>query len=782
MPAAFDPSGSPLAITLVYLVLGAGALVLLTTASVQLRLQPAALRGGPGRELPLLIATLASAGLASVVGAALAVDLGGPGALPWMWLAAFLGMGLVHAEVLIAARSRGHDREGALVASPMRALREGLGGPGSALAALYALALVVCALGLGALLHGQQVSAVLSELAGLRPAAGALLLAALAAPLVLGTGPKIRRAALRALPAALAVYVAVALATLAGDVTAASGALARCLEAAFTSDAVSGGVAGGALTALTHAILRTTMSGPGLGVAALTPEIARPPEPEASAARAMLGPALSVGLVGTLTALTLVAQPADEGPLVERELVFLEQHHSRALLPSERGQTIVATEDTGLEEGKLYPFVLRSNPRGHKVGQLFKEENMVALPHWAVAERSDTVILRDRNPLRGQNSGYDVVIPCTREVVRTRVGPYLKLRPRDPTVNIRALINARNLDGPYVVLGDYHFVGAVERAVSGHPRFGEHLAIFEPEPPPGEAPYNTNLRGAFELGYRGPYIDHDEEALPPALVSAEGFLPEPGTIAHLRFEAPPRGLELGFLNRAHELETPAWDFLAATDTAILRHHSDPELDVEVPVVARESSGRLRFSTPLPGVNLAELAALDAYDGPYLAPPPFDFAVEVHGDARLPARFKGRRALIPIAPEGERRLPDIEALLRGPMLGPTLAGDGASALPRAWSRVTGAAGSWAAALSLLALGVIGLGAWAAQGAACARHLLGEGAGIAFRGVFLALAALGGSLGLAHILRLSDVSMIVAAELHLIGLCALLPRILSRRPGA
>ncbi|HFE45146.1 MAG TPA: sodium:alanine symporter family protein, partial [Nannocystis exedens] len=678
---------------------------------------------------------------------------------------------------------QGHDHR--IQASPIRSMRADLGGVGVALGIAYAITLAIAAAAIGALLHGQQMGALFVGLAGAKAPVIARLLALLAAPLILspGTsaGPPLRRLSLRLLPVFLLIYIAVTLALLIGDLDATAAALTTAISTAFSSDAAIGGASGGALAALTHAVLRTMMSGPGLGVAAFAPEIAETDNIETAGARAMLGPLLGAGVIGSLTALALLTQGPTDTVVTEHEIVFLEAHQSRALLPSARGQTIVLpkAENTPLKEGMLYDMVLRHNPRGQRVGKLLTEDNLVVLPNWQIAAEADTIVLRDADPERKSNAGYDLRIPCTREVVETRAGPFLKLTPADPTVNLRMLINARGLEGPYVVLDDYHFVGAVERAISGHPQFGEHLALYQPEREVVPRPNNPPLRDILQLGYRGPYVDSDEEPLPPALVGVEGFLPEIGSIIHLRIEPSERGLDIGFINRAKQLETPAWDFLAAASHVVLRHPDDPTLDVDIPVVAREKRDRLRFNTAIPGFSFASMQTMTSHSGPFLRPAALEFAVEVHGDARLPPRYAGRRALIPVDEEG-RGLPDLEALFANKDLhGPTLADRGTSVISRAWKKGTGSFAAWAAGLATFGLGIIGLAAWAGVGASSLSQIFGAGAGLVYRLVFVALCAIGGTLSLAEVLGIADISAILAAELHLIGLVALLPSLLARR---
>ena len=779
MNAVLDPAG-PLGVTLAYVVLGAGVIVTALTLAPQLRRLPAALGEGPPALTAAALA--ASTGVASVAGAALAVTLGGPGALPWMWLAAFFGMGFAWLDTAAAARSRGHDARGALIASPMLALEAAIGGAvGKVLALLLAFSVALAALGLGALLQAQQLGALLHEVTGAGPAALALLLVVAVAALSAALArPRLRHHVLRAAAWALGIYCLLTVALLLRDPAAVAALLERALDSALAPTAAVGGAAGGALGLLAHGVLRAATGGAtGLGALALSPEVAHARDPERAGARAMLAPLLSV-VVGTLSALALLAHgPSPTAPIAERELVDLEPHHSRGLLPSERGQTFVLPEGTPLEDGRRYPMVLRASPRGHKVGHLFRDDNIVALQALAVAAHADTVVLRDRDPRRAHNPGFDIVIPCEREVVDTPLGPFLKLKPRDPAINFRALMTARGLDGPYIVLDDFRFIGAVERAISGYPGIGEHLSLYQDEPGP-DAPPDLSLRDALALGFRGPFFDDGEPALPRALPAAPAFAPEIGAIARLRFTAPERGLDLGFLNRVHELEVPAWDFLAAANTAIFRHRSDPALDLRVLVHGRLAAGRLRFTALDPELTLRDLAEAPDYEGPFLLPPPAELEVEVHGDARLPERLRGRRALLPLnAPPTATGLlrPDASALLSAGLEGPFLATDGAGLVALAWLAGLGPAGAWVLALAALALTLVAMATWASHGAAALRHALGDGAAPAFRALFLVFLAVGAGLGLLGALRVADAAVILCAEVHLLGLALIAA---ARRP--
>ncbi|MFY0535144.1 hypothetical protein [Nannocystis pusilla] len=202
--------------------------------------------------------------------------------------------------------------------------------------------------------------------------------------------------------------------------------------------------------------------------------------------------------------------------------VALEQHLGVGLQPSDYGQTVVLAEGLGLEPGKRYEVVLRASPRGHRAGEVITDDNMVVVPAYAVAADVDTVILRDRDPTRAGNPGFDVHVACTREHVTTRVGEFYKLRPRDPNINLFQLMRARGLDGPYVPLHDYHFKASVRAAVTLGSNQTRHL-LYE-EPRPDDAPSDPSLRELITLGYAGPYLDPGgaTEAPPLAFAGAPG--------------------------------------------------------------------------------------------------------------------------------------------------------------------------------------------------------------------------------------------------------------------
>lgn len=681
-------------------------------------------------------AALAGVGFASVGGAAVAVTLGGPGAIPWWWLAGLLAFGALSSSAA----------SGPAPASGSEDMSPG----SSRLGAASALVGLLAALSAGALLHARQAAEVLRDGLGLGVRVAGPLLAALLLALALAAPARARALAV----VGLVGFGLLAAAAVLADPAAAQAGLADMLRDAGGGEAAAAGL----LAAVAQAVLWATLA-TGAGFAA------------AEGRRDRLAGPVSA-LVATLSAL-LVAAGGPRAPLAEPTPAELERFLGAGLQPSEYGQTVVLAPDAKLEPGKKYPVVLRADPRGHKTGDLLGADNIVALQAWAVAEDVDAIVLRDTDPERAKNPGFDVHIPCVREIVETRIGNIIKLRPRDPHLNIFQLMRARDLDGPYVRLRDYHFEAAVRRGIQ------DQVLLYE-EPRAKGGPKNPNLRDLIAMGYAGPYLDGGgaTEAPPLALVGAAGFAPAPGERLHLRLDAPARGLALGFVNRLGELEVPAWDFLAGATVAVLRHETDPALDRTIPVVNRLAFGRLRFSSSDPSLAFDDLSAHPGYSGPHLVPPSYRFDVEVRSGARLPAEWADRRALVSLGaaarPGGNPGVSvytphPAEVLLAG-MAGPVRDQFGAAqALPGLAARL-GKAGAGAAAGLLGLLAVCGLSFWLRCGQRWARRSFGGGeAGVSL--VFFACVVAG---------PLCDPSAIATVALPAVGLTAVLG--LLAQPGA
>lgn len=153
--------------------------------------------GGSGGMSPfqaLATALGGTVGTGNIAGVTLAISLGGPGVILWMWVAAFIGMATKYAEVLLAVKFRERNKDGERVGGPMYYIKNGLGRIYSPLAYIFAAAGALGAFGMGSAVQSGEIRSALSTFCktlGIRvgdgfPLAVGLVIALLAAAVLLG--------------------------------------------------------------------------------------------------------------------------------------------------------------------------------------------------------------------------------------------------------------------------------------------------------------------------------------------------------------------------------------------------------------------------------------------------------------------------------------------------------------------------------------------------------------------------------------------------------------------
>ncbi len=629
-------------------VLSAGLLVLLGTLGLPLRRLAQGLGGwtrGPSeRGGPLLLAT--SASMTTVTAAMIAVNVAGPGALVWMWIAMALGLATHFAEGKLARLHRARTPQ------PFAGAAKPLGG---GLAIVLAVGLLMVGLVAGGTWQGLQAGQLLAEVAHVPLIAGASVVAGVA--LLANRVPSVRRVCiLYAPPMAVALFVTLVGIVVSEDPLRLQLALGDAVNQAFGFQPAAVGTSSGAVSLLiAHGVMRAVMAADvGIGAAA-TATATDDAELSADAAGAsvMLVPILASALLSTAAALVLLTETRVETPVAEPSLVRLERNEGRGLRASRQvGQTVVLPEDTALQKGKHYAMKLRASPRGHKMARLLDKENAVILPEWTIAESVDTVVFRAREPALARQAAWDVHVPCTRELFGGKDdGPqFVRLVPRDDGVVFSDLIALYELDPvPYVVLGDFSFTGIVSLANSPDEALGEHLAMFERRTEGG--PLNPKLHEFFRNGYRGPYPDDDGAAAPPStFVSVADFEGELGSVVSLVVRPDPRGIAAVRRNRVGLIEAPPWNAMLEVRELLLRHPSDPALDVRVPVAPRLDEHRIRFDALDPAWNdFRKMDKMEGYTGPFAVMGPHTFRAEVHSNTRLAVDHETStaRALVPL---------------------------------------------------------------------------------------------------------------------------------------
>ena len=258
-------------------------------------------------------ALAATVGMGNISGVAVAIYMGGPGALFWMWMSAFVGMATKYFTCTLAILYRGKDSNGDIQGGPMYVIMEGLGKKWKPLAVFFSLAGLIGPL---PIFQANQLTQILRDgfylPSGLIEADQAfsanlvtgLVLVALVSIVIFGGIKRIGYVASRMVPFMVALYVASVLIILGLHIEELPYYFWLIIHDAFTGDAVLGGSVGAVIII---GVRRAAFSNEaGIGTEALAHGAAQTNEPVREGLVAMLGPAIDTLLVCTMTALAIL--------------------------------------------------------------------------------------------------------------------------------------------------------------------------------------------------------------------------------------------------------------------------------------------------------------------------------------------------------------------------------------------------------------------------------------------------------------------------------------------
>ena len=252
----------------------------------------------------LTTALAATIGTGNVAGVAGAIATGGPGAVFWMWLIAFVGLATKYAESLLAVHYREVDDLGEHVGGPMYFIRNGLGPGWGWLATLFALFGTVAGFGIGNGVQAHEMALALRTSLGVPELATGVVMAVITFLVLIGGIERIGKVTEVVVPFMAIVYVGGSLVILLAHLGEIPAALGVILQDAFTGQAVAGGALG---TVIQKGIARGVFSNEaGLGTAPIAQAAAKPGDPVLQGTVAMLGTFIDTIIVCTMTALVIV--------------------------------------------------------------------------------------------------------------------------------------------------------------------------------------------------------------------------------------------------------------------------------------------------------------------------------------------------------------------------------------------------------------------------------------------------------------------------------------------
>jgi len=266
---------------------------------------------GDGEISPFnaLMTSLSSTiGMGNIAGVATAIGLGGPGALFWMWCAAFVGMATKYAEAVLAVNYRETDEAGRKVGGPMYYIKNGLGDKWKWLGGAFALFGSLAGFGLANTVQSNAVSQVLETNFNVPTVVSGMVMAVLVGCVLLGGIKRIASVAGKLVPFMAALYMTATFIILVMNAPAIPAAIILVVDSAFNGAAATGGFAGATLMlALRMGIARGIFSNEaGLGSAPIAHAAAETNSPVRQGTIAMLGTFIDTLVICTMTGLVLI--------------------------------------------------------------------------------------------------------------------------------------------------------------------------------------------------------------------------------------------------------------------------------------------------------------------------------------------------------------------------------------------------------------------------------------------------------------------------------------------
>lgn len=258
----------------------------------------------------------ATIGTGNIVGVATAVSLGGPGALFWMFLAAFFGMTTKYAECLLAVKYREPKGDGSYVGGPMFYIRNGIGPKHARTAKFLAVMFAVSGILAGCLGIGTytQLNSIVDATAQFNcpKIYSAIAISVILALIIIGGLKSVAVASKGLVPVMGLFYVAAALTVLCINIDKIPEAVSLIFSSAFTATSAVGGFAGATvLMALQKGIARGIFSNEaGLGSAPLVAASARTNHPTEQGLVNMTGTFIDTIIICMMTGLTLIVTGA----------------------------------------------------------------------------------------------------------------------------------------------------------------------------------------------------------------------------------------------------------------------------------------------------------------------------------------------------------------------------------------------------------------------------------------------------------------------------------------
>lgn len=305
---------------LIYVLVGIGLWFTVRSRAVQVRMFPAMIRevvssrsgaeGGISSFQAFAIGLASRVGTGNIAGVAVALTLGGPGAVFWMWVVAAVGMATALVEATLAQMFKVRDADGSYRGGPAYYIQRGLGS--RRWGVVFAVLLVFTFGFAFNMVQANTIADTLDSSHGIPVGWTALGLMVLAAPVLFGGVRRVARVAEVMLPLMAGAYLLLALVIVGMNLTAVPEVIGQILRGAFGLDTALAGTAGGILAAVLNGARRGLFSNEaGMGSAPNTAATATVSHPVKQGLVQSFGVFVDTMLVCTATAFIVLSAGPD---------------------------------------------------------------------------------------------------------------------------------------------------------------------------------------------------------------------------------------------------------------------------------------------------------------------------------------------------------------------------------------------------------------------------------------------------------------------------------------
>jgi AGCS family alanine or glycine:cation symporter len=265
-------------------------------------------KGDPGMITPFqaLAASISgTVGIGNIAGVAIAIVMGGPGAIFWMWVMAFLGMAAKFAEVTLGHLYRDYDKARRQYrGGAMFYITKGMGERFKFLAIFFSVCLAIGALGIGCMFQSNQIAVIFHKECHIPCYISGIILAIAVGSVTLGGVKRIAKVASLLVPFVCGLYLLSGLTVCILHITEVPQIFSVIFHDAFTGSAVAGGSVGAVIKlGIRRAIFSNEA---GLGTAPIIHAVAKTPYPVREGIVAALGPFIDTIVICTVTTMVVL--------------------------------------------------------------------------------------------------------------------------------------------------------------------------------------------------------------------------------------------------------------------------------------------------------------------------------------------------------------------------------------------------------------------------------------------------------------------------------------------